>query len=54
MNLQIFIIRIGFGAARIADLRSQNTVCRPEQRIGSPKAAHAKCGRFVINIKIVK
>lgn len=54
MNLQIFVIRIGFGAARVADLRSQNTVRRAEQRIGSPKAAHAECGRFVFNIKVVQ
>lgn len=52
-HLQVFIVWIDRGAARVADLRSQDTDRGSEQGIGAPEAAHAKCGRFEWNINMM-
>lgn len=44
--LHIFVSRIRHTSTGVSNFGAQNTIGGSEQRVGSPKTAHSKCGRL--------
>lgn len=52
--VQFFVSWVFGSAARVADLCAEHTFRGAKQRIRTPKAAHAKRGRFILAVDLVQ